>query len=162
MAKFRVIQGCPVNSTLAPYIQILIDDCARKGKRVNVNSLYRGEDARSILNRHGKRSQGQLYRDLPRGVANPPGQSSHELRSDGRAFSGPVGRRLQWWQQGIDLNDDEVQAFISAGRSRGWVIYRPYKSGVERHHVNFAARPKPRGPRTRAKLIYLRAKLPRR
>lgn len=156
MTDFRVIQGCPVNATLAPYLELL-----RQDSGCSYNSLYRGPDARELLNRHGKRDQAQLYRELPAGVANPPGRSTHELRSDGVAYLGPVGRRLEWWQQGIDVDDADVPRLIAAATRRGWLLRRPYASGVERHHLNFVVRPRAKGPRTTAKLIRLRAALPR-
>lgn len=41
---FRVIQGCPINARLAPYIELL-----RQEAHATINSLYRGEDAAAIL-----------------------------------------------------------------------------------------------------------------
>jgi hypothetical protein len=156
VTSYRVIQGCPCNPTVAPYIALLVKDCG-----ATVNSIYRGEDARAILHRHGKSTQAELYRTLPAGVANPPGRSSHELRSDGRAFRGPVGRRLAWWEQGIDVNDADVPRMKRAARARGWELVQHYPSGAEFHHLNFARRPRAKGPRTLAKLIALRRSLPR-
>jgi hypothetical protein len=156
VTSFRVIQGCPCNPTVAPYFALLVRDCD-----ATVNSIYRGEDAKAILRRHGKSTQAELYRTLPPGVANPPGRSSHELRSDGRAFRGPVGRRLAWWEQGIDVNDADVPRMKAAARARGWTLVQHYPTGTEYHHLNFARRPKPMGPRTRLKIIALRARLPR-
>ncbi len=156
--SFRIVGGCPVNATLAPYIEIL-----RRESGCTINSLYRGRDARAILQRHGKHDQAWLYEHLPAGVANPPGISTHELRSDGRAYpSIPVGQPLQWWQQGIDVNDADVPAVKAAARKYGWIVFQPYKVGVEVHHLNFIKQPKARTRRTRARLIYLRARLPRR
>lgn len=156
MPTFRVVAGCPCNPTLAPYIEIL-----RRDTGATINSIYRGADARAILHKHGKRDQAELYANLPRGVANPPGRSTHELRSDGAAYPGPVGRKLEWWQQGWDVNDGDVKKVIAAAKARGWTIVQPYKAGVEYHHLNFARKPRPQGPRTAAKLIALRAMLPR-
>lgn len=156
MASFRVIQGCPCNSTLAPYLKILQQDTG-----CTFNSIYRGADARALLHKHGKRDQAELYRDLPRGVANPPGRSTHELRSDGRPYPGPIGRPLAWWQQGFDVNDSDVRRVIAAAKARGWDVWQPYPSGAEYHHLNFRRKPRPQGPRTVAKLIRLRRSLPR-
>lgn len=154
--SFRVVQGCPVNASIAPYIALLAQDCGAR-----INSLYRGEDAKHLLHRHGKHSQGELYATLPRGTANPPGRSTHELRSDGVAYPGPIGRKLAWWQQGIDVNDRDVPRMKEAARRRGWELFQAYHAGVEFHHLNFARRPRAKGPRTLAKLIRLRATLPR-
>lgn len=71
--------------------------------------------------------------------ANPPGRSTHERRSDGVAYPGPVGRPLRWWQVGIDCSDSS--AVIAAAGRHGWVAVRPYASGSEFHHVNFVKAP---------------------
>jgi hypothetical protein len=155
MSNFRVIQGSPCNATLAPYIALLVKDT-----HAIVESIYRGEDARAILNAHGKHTQAQLFRELPRGMANPPGQSTHELRSDGVAYSGPVGRPLEWWEEGFDVRDEFVRAVEARARHYGWELKQPYKVGKEFHHLNFARRPTCKGL-LRAHIIAIRAVLPR-
>lgn len=161
MSNFRVIQGCPCNPTLAPYIALMADEI-----KSPVNSIYRGADAEWILKRHGHQSQRELYngwiRKLPGYLpANPPGRSTHELRSDGAAYAGPVGRKLAWWQQGFDVNDNEVERWKSIARTHGWILFQPYRSGLEFHHLNFYKRPRPASLRSRLKIIHLRATLPR-
>lgn len=159
MSDFRVVQGCPVNRLIAPYIALLVNETG-----ATVNSLYRGESAKSILHRHGKHTQGELYTMYLQGhgnPANPPGRSTHELRSDTVAYKGPLGRQLQWWQQGIDVNDSDVPKMIAAAKRHGWDLFQPYKSGSEFHHINFKSRPKPRNRRERLKIAMLRARLPR-
>jgi hypothetical protein len=141
---------------IAPYFALLA-----KEARATVNSIYRGSDAAAILHRHGKHTQAELYRTLPPGTANPPGRSTHELRSDGAAYAGPIGRKLEWWQQGIDVNDGDVERMMREARKHGWDLFQPYHSGVEFHHLNFRHRPVPRGA-TRARIILLRRTLPRR
>jgi hypothetical protein len=68
-------------------------------------SVYRGEDAQSLLNAHGLHDQAQIYQEYVDGEepnpANPPGRSTHELRSDAVPYPGPAGRDLEWWQCGI-------------------------------------------------------------
>lgn len=157
--SYRVINGCPVNSWLAPYLAILVEDTG-----AHINSLYRGDDkaAVAILHAHGHHTQRELYATMPPGVANPPGRSTHELRSDGVAYAGPVGRRLRWWQQGIDVNDGDVHNMIVAAARRGWALRQPYKAGIEFHHLNFARPPRPMGPATVRKIVRLRLTLPRR
>lgn len=157
MARFRVISGCPCNERLAPYIELL-----RRETNCAINSIYRGADAASILHAHGHHTQAELYASLPAGTANPPGRSTHELRSDGVAYPGPLGRQLDWWQQGVDVNDSDVGKVEAAARSHGWHLKQPYKSGVEYHHLNFAAVPRPASARSRLKLIWLRHILPTR
>jgi hypothetical protein len=154
--RFVVVQGSPCNLTAAPYFALLTRET-----HSTVNSIYRGDDARGILRAHGKHTQRELYKTLPTGVANPPGRSTHELRSDGVAYPGPIGRKLQWWQQGIDVNDNNVLSMILDARWHNWLLWQPYKAGVEWHHLNFRKRPIGRAV-DRPKLIRLRATLPRR
>lgn len=159
--KFRVVDGCAVPASIAPYVYLVL---RRAGQ--TANSIYRGTDAAHILERHGKHTQAWLYENLPAGYANPPGRSTHELRSDGVAYSwAPVGRPLEEWQQGVDSGSDtqaDRQAIVRAGHFYGWSIRHPYNAGVELHHWNFGRRPIARTARTRARVIWLRARLPRR
>lgn len=156
MSDFRVIQGSPCNPWIAPYFELL-----RKKSGAVFNSIYRGDDAKWILHRHGKHTQRELYESLPAGWANPPGRSTHELKSDGVAYSGPIGRQLDWWQQGIDVNDSDVHRMIREAQRLGWHLRQPYSSGVEYHHLNFVSRPWPQNIWNRANLIRIRATLPR-
>lgn len=157
MSNFLVIQGCPCNPLIAPYFALLAREAG-----ATVNSIYRGNDAKAILNAHGKHTQEQLYHTLPPGTANSPGRSTHELRSDGVAYAGPVGRELEWWQQGIDVNDGDVTRMKHEARKRGWELWQPYSTGIEFHHLNFRHRPVARGLITRQRIILLRHTLPRR
>ena len=145
MPQFQLIDGCPVFDDIAPYIRVCLDDAA-----ATATSIYRGDDARAILNAHGKHSQFQLYHATAAervawgilGQPDAPGHSSHELYSDGNAFYGvPDGGRLAWWQQGFDVPTEQSNAVIAAAAHRGWVLARPYGSGVEVHHLNFAQEP---------------------
>lgn len=156
MTNFRVIQGCPANEWIAPYIELL-----RRETGSTINSLYRGDDAAWILHRHGKHTQRELWNSLPRGQANPPGRSTHELRSDGVAYYGPIGRHLDWWQQGIDVNDSNVSHMMEAARWHGWHLFQPYHAGVEFHHLNFGSRPRAHSLKTLRTLIQIRGQLPR-
>lgn len=141
---FRVIDGCPCPEQIAPFIALvtIVQGFA-------VNSVYRGQDAEKILNARGHQSQTQLYEGyinhqpgyLP---ANPPSFSTHELKSDGVAYPHIArGDDLEWWMQGFDVNDSEVEAVEHQAVVRGWRLFRPYPSGVEHHHLNFAAEPGP-------------------
>jgi hypothetical protein len=157
--QFRVIDSCPFPRSIAPYFAVLKQDVPGSF----INSGYRGEDAKAILHAHGKHSQAEIFKSSPPGVANPPGYSSHELRSDGNpAYHGKArGQAIPEWQCGIDINDQFVSAWIGAARKRGWTLMRPYSSGVEFHHLIFSKQPRPQGPRTMAKLVHLRATLPK-
>lgn len=159
--KFRVVQGRPCPENIAPYIAIVLKDA-----RATVNSIYRGDDARAILNAHGDMSQRQLFQGwvqrrpgfLP---ANMPGFSTHELKSDGVAYKTvPSGRDLPWWGQGFDVNDVETSRVIAAAGRHGWKIFRPYTSGAEFHHLNFAAEPRPHSLWMRLRILRLRLTLP--
>lgn len=139
--KYVLVQDCPVPKPLAPILRKLL---AESGARLQ--SCYRGVDAESLLHRCGKRSQRELYsgwcRRLPGfNPANPPGFSTHELRSDGVAYKVRRGKRLAWWQCGIDIDDAHVQAFIRVAAKHKWQVWRPYPTGSEYHHVNFRKPP---------------------
>lgn len=163
-----MIDGCPCPAALAPYVRIVLDDAGQ-----TASSIYRGQDpaARAILHRHGKHTQAELFalhQHNPRlyAPANPPGQSSHELRSDQVATPRiPRGKPIAWWECGIDsgTNDPAARERIRhAALRHGWHIKHPYSSGVEGHHWNFAVRPRPQGLKMRARILELRATLPRR
>jgi hypothetical protein len=156
--RFLVVDQCPAPRSIAPYFALLQRDVP--GSRIN--SIYRGEDAKAILHRHSKSTQGEIFKSSPPGVANPPGYSSHELRSDGNAaYHGKArGQAIPEWQCGIDINDQFVTTWIGAARKRGWTLIRPYSAGVEFHHLVFQKQPRPQGPKTMARLVHLRATLP--
>lgn len=158
--KFRVIDGCPCPATIAPYVYLVL---RRAGQ--NASSIYRGEDAKAILHRHGKHTQAEIHAAMP-AISNPPGLSQHELRSDGYGNPKvPRGGKLEAWQVGIDSGTDsphDKAAVHGAAKHYGWHIRHPYRRGVEGHHWCFATRPKPHSLRMRAKIIRLRATLPRR
>jgi hypothetical protein len=157
--RFRVIDGCPCPASIAPYVYLVL---RRTGR--SASSIYRGEDARAILHRHGHKTQREIFDTSPPGVANPPGQSMHELRSDGRAKTGPVGRHLEEWEIGVDSGTNsshDKRAINAAAAHYGWTTYHPYRAGVEGHHWGFRHQPKPHGLKQRAQIIALRARLPR-
>jgi hypothetical protein len=154
--RLRVIDGCPVPASIAPYVYLVLRDAKQ-----TANSIYRGEDAKAVLHAHGKRTQAEIHRDLP-AISNPPGFSSHELRGDG--VTGPRGERLPEWAIGVDSGSDtqaSMHALAAAAGRRGWTIWHPYKRGVEAHHWSFRRRPRPRGPKQLAHLVAARARLPR-
>lgn len=157
--KFRVIDGCPCPASIAPYVYIVLE-----GAKQDANSIYRGEDAKSILHRHGKHTQEEIHRMFP-AISNPAGRSQHELKSDGVGNAGPVGRNLAEWQIGVDSGGDDHDSKMAINRSaarNGWKTRHPYKRGVEGHHWCFALRPRPKNLKQRARIIKLRATLPRR
>jgi hypothetical protein len=158
MRKFRVIDGCPCPASIAPYVHIVLREAGQIA-----SSIYRGEDAAALLHAHGKHTQAEVHQMLP-GISNPPGRSQHELRSDGVGNLGPVGRRLEEWQIGVDSGTDDAAAKArveAAARKHTFTIRHPYTRGVEGHHWCFAVRPRPRNLRQRARIIALRAILAR-
>lgn len=137
--RFKTIDCCPAPRALYPILREL-----KRATGCTFESVYRGTDARKLLNRCGKHDQAYLYEHQGTegiGPANPPGRSTHELRSDGVAYAGPVGRHLDWWQVGLDVDDAHVERVISAARNRGWIVHQPYPAGSEHHHLNFSRRP---------------------
>lgn len=157
--KFRVIDGCPVPAGIAPYVFLVLRHAGQTPA-----SIYRGEDARAILHRHGKSTQAEIHRQLP-AISNPPGFSQHELRSDG--VGNPHVRRggkLRPWQIGVDSGTDSVaskRAVYLAARRLGWHIRHPYSRGVEAHHWCFATRPHPHGLKQWREIRHIRKSLPR-
>jgi hypothetical protein len=139
--RFVIVQGSPVPAQLAPVLERILRESGAQ-----LQSAYRGPDATTLLHRLGKHTQTELYDGyvhhregfLP---ANPPGMSTHELRSDAVAYRGPVGRKLVWWQVGLDVDNAHVEAFIRSAARHGWVVHRPYPVGVEFHHLNFVKPP---------------------
>lgn len=141
--RFDVIDGCPVPRAIAPQVRHL----KRAVPDARLQSCYRGDAAKGLLHRLHKSTQAMLWngwlRRLPGfNPANPPGRSTHELRSDGVAYLGPVGRPLRAWKCGMDWNDDAVEDLQAAAHRVGWELFRPYPAGSEHHHLNFKRRPR--------------------
>jgi hypothetical protein len=164
MATLCLVQHCAVYNDIAPYISILTTDA-----HATVDSIYRGVSATKLLNKYGKHTQYQLYHATPAqriawgilGTPDRPGQSTHELASDGVAY--PNVRAFQplaWWQQGFDVNAADVDRVIAQAAAHKWELFRPYSSGVELHHLNFKKRPSPT-VHTVARIFRLRHTLPR-
>jgi lysozyme len=144
MLSVEVIDNCPVPSEIAPMVRILKHDVPG----AIVQSCYRGGDAEGLLKRLGKHAQPYLYwaftRHLPGFFpANRPGTSTHERRSDGKVYRGPVGRVIKAWGVGIDWGPPElVGDVVRAAHRRGWALERPYHTASEAHHTNFLKRPR--------------------
>jgi lysozyme len=137
--RYAVIDDCPCPRPLYPILRKLKEETG-----CTYQSIYRGTDAARLLAKFGKHDQAYLYAHQGTegiGPANPPGRSTHELDSDGVPYKGPIGRKLVWWQCGIDVDDAHVDAVIAAAHKHGWTLFRPYGAGSEFHHVNFAHKP---------------------
>jgi lysozyme len=133
---YAVIDDCPCPKPMYPLLRKLKEETG-----CVYQSIYRGTDVEKLLEKFGKHDQAWLFANLPPGTANPPGRSTHELDSDGVPYPGPIGRKLVWWECGIDIDDAHVDAVIAAARKHGLTLFRPYGAGVEFHHVNFAHKP---------------------
>jgi lysozyme len=108
-----------------------------------------------VPEQYGKKSQATLYacaeakRKTGRcppscggecNPANKPGASSHEQRSDGSAFPGPVGRLLNWWELGLDVSDNVGALHVLS--ALGYHVRQTYPgSRREAQHINFTADP---------------------
>lgn len=123
-------------------LALLLQDCRDHGWHGRLNSSDR---RKGVAERYGKMSQAALYvaywvRHLPGfAPANAPGRSTHELRSDGAAYRGPVGRPLSWYQLGLDVSNDVE--LVRIARQLGYDLRHPYTSGAEAHHVNLYKSP---------------------
>jgi lysozyme len=133
--RYEVIDGCPCPKPLYPLLRKLKAETG-----CTYNSIYRGDDVAGILHKYGKHTQAELFAELPPGMANPPDRGTHILLGDG--VVGRLHEKLPWWKCGIDVNDSQVEEVIAAAHRHGWTLYRPYASGSEYHHLNFAHKPK--------------------
>jgi hypothetical protein len=122
-------------------LALMLADARAHGWTGTLNSSDR---RKGVAERYGKMSQVALYagwiaRRAGFAPANRPGRSTHELRSDGVAYRGPVGRPLLWFQLGMDVtNPDQLLRVL---RARGYRPFRPYSVGSERHHINLQKSP---------------------
>jgi hypothetical protein len=130
--------GTPVFRGLA----WMLEDARDHGWSGRLSSADRRE---GVAERYGKLSQAALYvgywiKHLPGyNPANAPGRSTHELRSDGVAYRGPIGRPITWWKLGLDVSEaDELRSILNG---IGYRAFRPYPAGSEAHHVNLKASP---------------------
>lgn len=157
--KFRVINGCPAPDDMAPYYWLVL-----RRAHQQASSIYRGDDAKAILHRHGKHTQREIHASMP-AISNPAGQSQHELRSDGNADDGPVGRHLPTHRCGVDSggnSEHDKEQIRKAAAHYGWKVEHPYSRGVEGHHWCFKERPTARSRTMKLKIRAIRAGLPRR
>jgi hypothetical protein len=141
LVSYEIVGGCVAPARLAPFLRTLQAETG-----CIYASIYRGSDADPLLHRLGKHDQGEEYHLYITGQepnpANPPGRSTHECKSDGVPYPGPIGRQLEPWQCGIDVDDAHVPAMIAAAARHGWVLFQPYPGGREYHHLNFRFEPK--------------------
>jgi lysozyme len=141
----------------APIFWGLAKPLVRARERGWGGRLTAGDRRAGVPERFGKKSQATLFACFQRSQAtgrcpgdcggdclpaNPPGRSSHELRSDGSAgFGGrAAGTKLAWWELGIDVGDSS--GLLSHLAALDYKIQRTYPgSQKEFHHLNFTASP---------------------
>ncbi len=151
--EYLIVGGCPCPRRIAPHIHLVT-----AGK---ANSIYRGSDARALLHDHGKRTQAEIHADPAlANSSNPEGESTHDGHTGG-AYPGPKTQNAEWWQQGFDVNDWEVDDCIRRARELGWELFQPYPGTVEAHHLNFRRPPRSRG-RLQRRIRHIRRHLPSR
>lgn len=131
---------------------LMLGDARRHGWP---GQLVSADRRKGVAERFGKLSQAALFaawvawstrhvilafmRGQRPNPANSPGHSTHELRSDGVAYRGPVGRPLVWWKLGLDVTEwDELLHVL---HELGYLAKQPYHSGSELHHVNLYRNP---------------------
>lgn len=123
--------GTPVFRGLARMLQ----DARKNGWS---GSLTSADRRRGVPEKYGKLSQYALYMGwLARrpgfNPANPPGYSTHELRT-------ASGRPLPWWGLGMDVTEsDELVRVLNR---LGYSAYKPYSSPSEQHHINLRRNPR--------------------
>jgi hypothetical protein len=142
--QLAVLDRCAVPRRLKPVLWVI-----KRRSGCTFESLYRGQDAAKLLARFGKHTQAYLYEHQNEpgfNPANPPGFSTHELFNDGMVYPRlRRGAKLEYWQLGIDVDDQDVEDAIAAAAHYGWHLRRPYSSGSEQHHLNFTKKPVLRG-----------------
>lgn len=132
----------PVPQKIKPVIVL----CLRESGG-SLQSALRNQEAVNFARSRGAvlSSQPELWQAAQNGTgnpANPPGYSTHELRSDGIAYpSISRGLPIPDWAVGLDIGSVSGQAFCNAAREEGWVVTVTYPSS-ESWHVNFRKRPK--------------------
>lgn len=142
--NFAPLDSCPAPKLFIPELKAIKHDLGVPESTALYQSIFRGVEVREMLAQFGKHDQQYLYEHQGSqgiGPANPPGHSTHELYSDGVAYSEYAdGHRLPYfWMCGLDVLDEYVERYMAAARKRGWIVTITYPSqgGSEHHHLNF-------------------------
>lgn len=150
-----VVGRVPIYRALA----LALEHAHEHGARYTVYSSDRRDSKLRAFNReHGTNLHGQAYLYEHQGQpgfypANPPGRTSHCLRSDGnpayraRGRVIPAGGVLPNYMLGIDAVDDgsvnDCSRLIGVLEHLGYHVTRPYHTGSEAHHFIFTSSPIP-------------------
>jgi hypothetical protein len=157
--QFRVIDGCPCPASIAPYVYIVLRDAGQ-----TASSIYRGADAAALLHAHGKSTQAEIHLQLPRS-ATPPGSPSTSFAATARATR--TSRAAARCRSGRSASTPAATTRLQGAHRVGGAQERlegppPLRPGRRRAPLVFRDRPRPRGLKQRARIIHLRATLPRR
>jgi hypothetical protein len=140
---FDIIDGKPVPAALAAELRAV----KAAAGNPTLTSCMRTQAAVDFARAGGHQvsSQAELVELAKHGgnPANPVGQSTHELRSDGVAYLGPLGRKLAYWQVGTDWGTKaNALRVVAAANARNWTATITYPTNPkELHHVNFRRKP---------------------
>jgi peptidoglycan hydrolase-like protein with peptidoglycan-binding domain len=143
--RYDLIDGRPVPKRYGPMMRRVK---ARSGS--TLTSALRTQDAVNWARAQGATlsSQQELYNGFIQGrpgfnPANPPGYSTHELRSDGVAYNIPRGLPIPLWAFGQDWgNSSGANAAVRAFAAEGFTAAVTYPGNPrELHHVNLRRMP---------------------
>lgn len=136
--------GCPMFRAQAWALK----DARLHGQRFSVASADR---RKGVAEKYGKSSQAALYDGFVHHrpgyfPANPPGYSSHELRSDGSAvYHAARGHQIPDYMLGIDATsvgeNNSCTQLVNWLNAHGYSATRPYHTGSEAHHFIFTKSP---------------------
>lgn len=137
LSQTVAFDGVPTQRGLA----LLLGHARNRGWKGKLNSSDR---RKGVAERYGHQSQAALYDGFRRGLpgfnpANPPGFSSHEMRSDGTALFGRRGRKLPWYRLGLDVDGD--QQLERKLKALDVDVRHPYDTPSEAHHLNVISDP---------------------
>ncbi len=114
----------------------------------NPLAVFSADRREGVAERFGKMSQAALFRGWVQrrpgfNPANPPGRSSHELRSDGNwVYDRPAGATLPNYMLGLDVVCGSTAAPIVRWlNEHGYSAVCPYPDTREAHHMVFTRDP---------------------
>jgi hypothetical protein len=140
-SPYILLFDCPCPRQLAPFLFVFL-----KRSGAILSSVYRGDDIEEQLNALGMPSQRQMWTGYMghkpwADQCCRPGESTHELRSDGRAHPAPRGSKLPWWACGIDVDTQHHIAFLDVAARFGWHPSFVYNVDDSWTHINFKRPP---------------------
>lgn len=126
-----------------------LQDAWDHGQRFSVASADRRDGVIHAFNRkYGTNLHSQAYLYAHQNEpgffpANPPDRGSHLLLGDG--VVGALHQHLEPYRLGIDVTSagrsNDAEPLVAWLNRSGYRVTRPYPSGSEAHHINFAYPP---------------------